>query len=65
MKKPKIRIFRFEGMEVECGRSLREYRERIEQATHKAVEKIANSHFAKLTTLLLVTTFVSAHVMYA
>jgi hypothetical protein len=66
MKKPRgIRIFRFEGMEVEVGRSIKEYRDRIAQKTHEAVEKIADSHFAKLTTLLLVTTFLSARCMYA
>jgi len=65
MKKPHgIRIFRFEGMEVEVGRSIKEYRERVQAEVSKRVAKIVNSHIAKLTTLLLVTTFLSAHAIY-
>lgn len=63
MKKKHRGIRMFEGVEV--GRSILEYRARIQQAVAKRVDKIANNHFAKLTTLLLATAFLSAHGIYA
>jgi hypothetical protein len=49
--------------DIEVGRSIKEYRDRIAQRTHKAVEKIANSHFAKNTSVILAVAL-SAHCLY-
>jgi len=52
----------FEGVEV--GRSILEYRNRIAQKTHEKVVKIANSHLAKQTSVILAVALV-AHCIYA
>jgi hypothetical protein len=60
MKKPRgIRMF--EGVEV--GRSILEYRDRLAQKTHEKVVKIANSHFAKQTSVILAVAL-TAHCLY-
>jgi hypothetical protein len=61
MKKKHRGIRMFEGVEV--GRSIKEYRDRIAQKIHRNVEKIANSHFSKLTSIILLSAL-TAHCIY-
>jgi hypothetical protein len=58
-----LRLFRFEGMEVWCGQSITDYRNRIAQKTHEKVVKIANSHLAKQTSVILAVAL-AAHCIY-
>jgi hypothetical protein len=62
MKKKHRGIRMFEGVEV--GRSILEYRNRFAQKTHEKVVKIANSHLAKQTSVILAVAL-AAHCLYA